>query len=64
MTDRLWIAYGLMFLMAVALAAVIWWNIHHSDRRTYRRRLARERKRIAATELARREPAVGANDSV
>lgn len=61
MTDRLMIAYGLMVLIAVALGAIIWWSVHHSYRRTYQRRMLRERKRIAA-EQARPEPAVAGSD--
>ena len=59
MTDRLMIAYGLMILLAAGLGAVIWWNIHHSHRRTYDRHMARRRKDAVAAADARRETAAG-----
>jgi hypothetical protein len=61
-SDRLLIAYGLMFLLAVGFGAVIWWNVYHSHRRTYRRRLARERKQAAAAEQGRSVPWVDGRD--
>lgn len=62
MTDRLMVAYGLMFLMAVAVGGVIWWTVRHSHRRTYKRRVARERKEAVAADDARRKMAAGASD--
>ena len=62
MNDRLVIAYGLMFLMAVLLAAVVWWNVHHSHHRTYKRRQARGRKGAMAAEQAKRHALVDRRD--
>ena len=56
MNDRLLVAYGLMFLILVGLGAAIWWTVHHSHRRTYQRRLARERKKATAAEQGRSAP--------
>jgi hypothetical protein len=49
MTERLMIAYGLIALMIVALAAIVWWNLYHS----YPRKEARERARRRAAERLR-----------
>lgn len=43
MPDRLIVAYSVIALMALVAGAVIWWNIHHSRRRTE----ARRRKKVA-----------------
>ena len=47
--DRVTIAYSLIALMAAAVAALVWWNVHHSHARTY----ARQRTRQTAREKAR-----------
>lgn len=44
MADRLILAYALMFLMVVGVATVIWWHLHHSHQRTYKRRVAAEHR--------------------
>ena len=44
MTERHLIAYALLALLALAVAAVVWWNVRHSHRRTYARDQARRRK--------------------
>jgi hypothetical protein len=47
-SDRLLVAYGLMVLIVVGVGMAVWWNVHHSHRRTYKRRMAREREKAAA----------------
>ncbi|MEO6040524.1 MAG: hypothetical protein ABIP41_01355 [Croceibacterium sp.] len=44
MVDRQLIAYGLILLMAAAIAGVVWWHVYHSHTRTYVRRKAAERQ--------------------
>ena len=45
MIDRLIIAYGLIVLMTIGIAAAIWWNVHHSHKRTCARDRARQQKK-------------------
>ena len=59
MTDRLLIAYGLMLLLAAGLAAMIWWNVYHSHRRTYERQQAVLRKKNLAAAKPGRERSDG-----
>ncbi len=49
MTDRLMLAYGLIFLMIVVIAAIVWWNVYHS----YPHKEARERARRRAVDQLR-----------
>lgn len=63
MTDRLLAAYGLMVVLALGVGAAIWWTVHNSHERTYKRRVARERKqreqkRAAAADSGEPDPSV------
>lgn len=51
MTERHMIAYGLLLLLALAVGAIVWWNVHHSHGRT----LARRRKRDGERAQRRRD---------
>ena len=55
MTDRLIVAYALMLLLALGVGGVIWWNLYHSHRRTYARRLAAERRKELAAAMERED---------
>jgi uncharacterized membrane protein len=51
MTDRQLIAYGLMVLLAAALAAVVWWTRYNSHSQTSARRQAKRSKESASRAL-------------
>ena len=53
--DRSLIAYLLIALILVAAAAWLAYRLYHSQERTYRRRITREREDHAAL-MAEREP--------
>lgn len=44
MEPRLIIAYSLMFVMTLLIAGFVAYRIHHSQDRSYRRRLRREKR--------------------
>jgi uncharacterized protein HemX len=60
--DRLLVAYGLMVVLALGVGATIWWTVHNSHERTYKRRLARERKQREQREQESATAAEGAPD--
>ena len=55
MTDRHMVAYGLMALIAIAVAGLVCWRSYHSHRRTYARQRDRQRKDELLQEQARGE---------
>lgn len=57
MTTRLVIAYSLIALLVLAGAAVVWWNVYHSTRRTEARRQARLNEKNRRQDQARAEAA-------
>jgi len=52
MTDRMLIAYGLMALLAVAVAAMVWWGRHDSPSRIQARKEVKWREKSDARALA------------
>ena len=48
MPTRLIIAYALIFILVAGVAAFTWWNMHHSQRRTYERNRTRQERAEAA----------------
>lgn len=54
MPPRLIVAYSLIFLLVIAITAIVGWKVFHSPRRTDTRRLAR-RARAEADHTAKFE---------
>ena len=52
MTERQLIAYTMLALLAVAIAAMVWWGRHNSARRTLARKQAKQRKQSDARAMA------------
>lgn len=57
MTVRELTAYGLMLVMAAALAAIVWWRRYQSYPQTYARQQERRRKLSQARAQAQQGPA-------
>ncbi len=50
MEPRLIVAYSLMLLMALLIAAIVGYRIYHAHERSYRRRLRKEHRFYAELE--------------
>jgi len=61
-SDRLLVAYGLIVLIVVGVGMAVWWNVHRSHRRTYKRRMAREREKAAAAGRIPSDPFAAGRD--
>jgi type II secretory pathway component PulJ len=55
MEPRLMVAYTLMLLMALLLAAFVGYQIYQTRERQYARRLRREARAFARTQLPKRD---------
>jgi hypothetical protein len=52
MTERQLIAYAMLTLLAVAIAAMVWWGRYNSARRMLARKQAKQRKQSDARAMA------------
>ena len=56
MEPRLMVAYTLMLLMTLLVAAIVGYRIYHTHERRYARRIRREARAYAATMAVKPEP--------